>query len=124
MKKDKFIRDFKIYNFVMNNIWQLLTTLIIGFIVGWLLEKYVGSERNLWMLFSIILAIMVGIANFFLSLYSLMKKIQKKEETENKDIQYIKYDDNFEIIDENEEVVEINEESEKDDSESTIEKND
>ena len=93
MKKDKFIRDFKIYNFVMNNIWQLLTTLLIGFIIGWLLEKYVGSEKNLWMLFSIVIAIFVGCANFFLSLYSLMKKIQKREEKENKDVQYIKYDD-------------------------------
>ena len=55
MKKDKLIRDFKIYNFVMTNIWQLLTTVLIGFGIGWLLEKLFDSEKNLYMLFSILI---------------------------------------------------------------------
>lgn len=93
MKKDKFIRDFKTYNFVMSNIWQLLTTLLIGFGIGWLLERFIGSEKNLFMIFSIIVAIFVGIANFFFSLYRLVKRIQASEEKENTEKQYIKYED-------------------------------
>lgn len=93
MKKDKFIKDFKIYNFVMSNIWQLLTTLLIGFGIGWLLERFIGSEKNLFMIFSIIVAIFVGIANFFFSLYRLVKRIQASEEKENIEKQYIKYED-------------------------------
>lgn len=92
MKKDKFIRDFKIYNFVMSNIWQLLTTLLIGFGIGWLLEKYVGSEKNLFMIFSVIIGLVIGIANFFFSLYRKMKELQKKEENKP-NVAYIKYEE-------------------------------
>lgn len=91
MKKDKFIRDFKIYNFIMSNIWQLLTTLLIGFGIGWLLEKYVGSEKKLYMIFSLVIALLVGIANFFFALYKKMQQLQKNEDN-NSQKEYIKYD--------------------------------
>lgn len=93
MKKDKFIRDFKIYNFVMSNIWQLLTTMLLGFGIGWLLEKYFDSEKNLFMIFSLILAFSVGIANFFISLYKKLKKVQNEEDATNEKKEYIKYED-------------------------------
>lgn len=96
MKRDKFIRDFKIYNFVMSNIWQLLTTLLIGFGIGWLLEKYVGSEKKLFMIFSIIIALVIGIANFFFSLYRKMKQLQKVDEEKKPEVEYIKYEDDEE----------------------------
>lgn len=92
MKRDKFIRDFKIYNFVMSNIWQLLTTLLIGFGIGWVLEKYVGSEKKLFMIFSICIALLIGVANFFFSLYKKMKQIQAKEDNKP-EVEYIKYSD-------------------------------
>lgn len=94
MKRDKFIRDFKIYNFVMNNIWQLLTTMLIGFGIGWLLEKYVDSPKNLYMIFSLIIAFAIGIANFFIILYKKLKKIQESEPKEQKN------SDNVEPIEE------------------------
>ena len=93
MKRDKFIRDFKIYNFVMSNIWQLLTTLLIGFGIGWLLEKYVGSEKKLFMIFSLLIAFSIGVANFFFSIYRKMKQLQKVDEEKKPDVEYIKYDD-------------------------------
>lgn len=96
MKRDKFIRDFKIYNFVMSNIWQLLTTLLIGFGIGWLLEKYIGSEKKLFMIFSIIIALVIGIANFFFSLYRKMKQLQKVDEEKKPEVEYIKYEDDEE----------------------------
>ena len=92
MKRNKFIRDFKIYNFVMSNIWQLLTTLLIGFGIGWLLEKYIGSDKNLYMVFSIVIAILIGVGNFFFSLYKKMKQIQDSE-AKNENVTYNKYDE-------------------------------
>lgn len=99
MKKNKIIRDLKIYNFVMSNIWQLITTILIGYVIGWALEKYIGSEKNLYMLFSLIIFISIGIANFFLALIKRFKKIAKKEEEDTEPKNYIKYDDEEETND-------------------------
>ena len=93
MRKDKIIRDFKIYNFVISNIWQFITTALIGFLIGWLLEKYVGSEKNLYIIFSLIIFISIGIVNFFLALYKKFKKIAEKENQDTEPKNYIKYDD-------------------------------
>lgn len=93
MKRNKIIRDLKIYNFVMSNIWQLITTILVGFAIGWVLEKYIGSEKNLYMLFSLIIFISIGIANFFIALYKKFKKIADKEKKDDEPKNYIKYDD-------------------------------
>ena len=92
MKKDKFIRDFKIYNFVMTNVWQLLTTILIGFGIGWVAEKFIDTEKNLFIIFSIVIAIFIGIINFFYALYKKMKQLQKTEEKQE-NIQYNKFDE-------------------------------
>ena len=93
MKRDKFIRDFKIYNFVMSNIWQFIATSLVGFGIGFLLEKYIGSEKNLYMIFSVIIFISIGVANFFLALYKQFKKIEKREKEDTEPKNYIIYDD-------------------------------
>ena len=75
----------------MTNIWQLLTTMLIGFGIGWLLEKYVGSKKNLYMIFSLIIAFSLGVANFFIALYKKLKSIQEKNKPDPS--KYIKYED-------------------------------
>ena len=45
MKKDKLVHGFKMYNYVMQEVWKLLTTLLFGVLAGYLLRKN-GPEDN------------------------------------------------------------------------------
>jgi len=34
--KDKWVKDLKVYNIVMSNVWKLLTFLLLGVLAGYL----------------------------------------------------------------------------------------
>ena len=79
MKKDKLVRDFKTYNFIMSQVWKFLTTIIIGVLFGYLVSIK-GEENNNYMIIIIIVFFVIGIFNFFLGLYKEHKKMEKREE--------------------------------------------
>lgn len=86
-KKEKFIHGFKLYNYVMQEIWKLITTLIFGIVVGLLLEKN-GPDDNNYFVIVILIAMVVGLVNFFIGIIRIARKeekskIEKKELTEN-----------------------------------------
>lgn len=85
MKKEKLAKAFKVYNAVMSEIWKLLTIILIGLFIGWLIERKTGSKMGY--LISIIIATVLGLVVFFVGLYKLSKKemkndVQTPEETD------------------------------------------
>lgn len=80
MKKDKIIRNAKIYNIVMSNFWLLITTCLCGVVIGYFLNKNSSNKNNHYMLFAIIISSVIGIANFFIHLIKEMKDLNKEEQ--------------------------------------------
>lgn len=97
MKKDKIVKDIKLYNLIMSNIWQLLTTILFGVLVGYLLNRYAEKENNHYMLFSIIVFFIIGIINFFVAIIRGSKKLAIKEANNQKVIQT--YEQSDEVAD-------------------------
>lgn len=85
MKKDKLVKNFKLYNIIMSNFWLLLTTCVVGIIIGYFLDKNSANENNHYMLFSIIIAFAMGITNFFIHLIKEINKLNK-EDQEDKNV--------------------------------------
>ncbi len=79
MKKDKLVRDFKIYNIIMSQVWKFLTTIIIGVLGGYLVSRK-GEENNNYMVIIIIIAFIIGIINFFVGILKEHNKMVKREE--------------------------------------------
>lgn len=75
-KKEKLVHGFKLYNEVMQEIWKFLTILLIGVIIGYLLQRK-GPENNHRFVFALIIALAIGLLIFFIGLF----KVIKKEET-------------------------------------------
>lgn len=80
MKKNKIIKNFKLYNIIMSNFWLLITTCLVGIIIGYFLNKYSSNENNHYMLISIIIFSVIGIANFFIHLITQINKLNSEEQ--------------------------------------------
>ncbi len=77
MKKDKISKAFKTYNLVMNEVWKLLTIILIGVFIGWLIKRKNGS--NLGFVISISISLVIGLAVFFIGLIKISKKKEKED---------------------------------------------
>lgn len=78
-KKDKLARDFKLYNVVMNNIWKLIVTVLIGVLFGYLTTRKSEAGNNYMVIFIVIFFI-IGIINFFVGIIKEHNKLVKREE--------------------------------------------
>lgn len=88
-KKEKVVAGFKTYVFVMQEIWKLLTILIIGILFGYLL-KVKGPEGNHYIVYAIIISLVIGLLVFFTGLIRIIKKeeqFQKQQAAEEEDVQ-------------------------------------
>ena len=77
--KDKWVKDLKVYNIVMSNVWKLLTFLLLGVLAGYLFEKYAKDKSLPYMLISILTFTIIGIDFFF----SIIRESKKLEQTSN-----------------------------------------
>ena len=77
MKKDKISKAFKTYNLVMNEVWKLLTIILIGVFIAWLIKRRNGS--NVAIVLTITISLVIGLAVFFVGLINLSKKKEKEE---------------------------------------------
>lgn len=89
-KKEKFAQGFKMYNYVMQEIWKLLTTLLFGVLAGYLLRKN-GPTDNNYFVISIIVSLFIGLINFFVGLLRIIKreeqrKKKQQEHNENQEL--------------------------------------
>lgn len=80
MKKDKIIKNAKLYNIIMSNFWLLITTCLVGVIIGYFLDKNSSNENNHCMLYAIIISSVIGIANFFIHLIKEINNLNKESQ--------------------------------------------
>ncbi len=88
MRKDRsFAKDLKAYNAVMSNIWQMLVTSIIGFVIGYFIDKYNGNDNNICLVIFGIIFTLIGLVNFITGIIKQNKILNKKEEkSENEEV--------------------------------------
>ena len=87
-KKDKFVNGFNVYVYVMQEIWKLLTILLIGVLFGYIL-KLKGPEGNHFIVICLICALFIGLLVFFLGLLKIIKReeaYKAKQKEEEKDV--------------------------------------
>lgn len=94
MKKDnkEIYKSVKSYNMIMSNIWQLITILVLGILLGYLLEKNATTEDIDFMLISVVGSIIIGVPVFFIGLIKSIKKLDDKDKPKkdnNEDSQYL-----------------------------------
>ncbi|MCM1514060.1 MAG: hypothetical protein NC090_03645 [Anaeroplasma bactoclasticum] len=77
--KEKWVKDLKVYNIVMGNVWKLLTFLLLGVLSGYLFEKYAKDKSLPYMLISILTFTIIGIIDFFFSIIRESKKLEQKQ---------------------------------------------
>lgn len=77
-KKNSFVAGFKLYNYVMQEIWKLLTTILFGIVAGYLFNKY-GEEGNHYFLITFLVCVVIGIINFFIGVIRIARKEEEKE---------------------------------------------
>ncbi len=82
-KKDKLVHGFKLYNEVMQEIWKFLTILLFGVVLGYILQKR-GPEDNNRFVFTLIIALVVGLLIFFVGLFSVIKKEETRRLNQKK----------------------------------------
>ena len=81
-KKDKFSKFLKIYNLIMSNFWLLLTTTLVGFLIGYFVNKKFQTEKNVWIILITVGFFLIGAFNFF---YRIIKQsIELSEEEKAK----------------------------------------
>lgn len=90
MKKNKLIKNIKLYNIIMSNFWLLITTCLTGIIIGYFLNKNSDNENNHYMLISIIIFSVIGIANFFIHLIKEINNLNKDDK--------VSQDENFHLV--------------------------
>ena len=82
-KKDKLVHGFKLYNEVMQEIWKFLTILLFGVVLGYILQKR-GPEDNNRFVFTLIIALVVGLLIFFVGLFCVIKKEETRRLNQKK----------------------------------------
>ena len=82
-KKDKLVHGFKLYNEVMQEIWKFLTILLFGVVLGYILQKR-GPEDNNRFVFTLLIALVVGLLIFFVGLFSVIKKEETRRLNQKK----------------------------------------
>ena len=81
-KKDKFSKFIKVYNLIMSNFWLLLTTTLVGFLIGYFVDKKFPTEKNVWIILITVGFFLIGAFNFF---YRIIKQsIELSEEEKAK----------------------------------------
>ena len=78
MKKRKWLRDLQVYNLVISNIWLLLTTMLVGAIIGYLLDRRQEGSNRFLLLFSVIF-FLIGIINFFVAIIRGSQKLNEQK---------------------------------------------
>lgn len=105
MKDKKFRENIKLYNLVMSNIWQMITTIFFGILLGYLLNRNSEKDGKIYFLVSVLLFVLIAIFNFFRSIIVGLKKISKREELkrilEEKNQNNLENTDDFEEINQN-----------------------
>lgn len=76
------MKDLKVYNIVMGNVWKLLTFLLLGVLAGYLFEKYAKDKSLPYMLISVLTFTVIGIIDFFFSIIRESKKLEEKQSKE------------------------------------------
>ena len=79
MKKDKVSKFLKIYNLVMSNFWLLITTTLVGVLIGYFLNKAFPTEKNVWLIIISIIFFLIGVFNFFYKIIKESIKLQEQE---------------------------------------------
>lgn len=77
MNRKKLVKNLKLYNLIMSNIWLLLTTTLLGVIIGYILKK--NNDNDTYMVISIIVFFVIGIVNFFFKIIRETLKMNKEE---------------------------------------------
>jgi len=77
MKKEKVYKSFKTYTIVMQEVWKFLTIILVGVLIGWLITR--NSENKTGFVISIIIALVVALAVFFVSIIRISNKIKENE---------------------------------------------
>ena len=80
-KKDKIVHGFKLYSFVMQEIWKLLSILLIGTFFGYILSLK-GPEGNHFIVYALIISIFVGLLVLFMGLMNIIKREEKAKAKE------------------------------------------
>lgn len=101
--KDKIYKDLKIYNMVMSNIWKLITFILLGILAGYLLNKYAKYHDINYMLFSILLFVIIGVTDFFVSIIRECKRLDEEENKKQELKRQVKDNKNSENLIENNE---------------------
>lgn len=83
MKKEKAYKFFKNYNIIMSNIWLLITTILVGVLIGYFLNKKFPTEKNICFIVSVIIFFVIGIINFFYLIFKKSKEFEKIEGKKN-----------------------------------------
>ena len=70
----------------MSNFWLLLTTVLAGLGIGYLVNKLFPTEKHVWLVVILIIFILIGVFNFF---YIIIKELIKlnNQEIKEKDVQ-------------------------------------
>ncbi len=82
MKKDKVSKFLRIYNLVMSNFWLLITTTLVGVLIGYLLNKSFPTEKNVWLIIVSVVFFLIGIFNFFYRIIGESIKLQEQEKVQ------------------------------------------
>ena len=82
MKRDKVSKFLRTYNLVMSNFWLLITTTLVGVLIGYLLNKAFPTEKNIWLIIVSVIFFLIGVFNFFYKIIGESIKLQEQEKKE------------------------------------------
>ena len=82
MKRDKVSKFLRTYNLVMSNFWLLITTTLVGVLIGFLLNKAFPTEKNIWLIIVSVIFFLIGVFNFFYKIIGESIKLQEQEKKE------------------------------------------
>ena len=79
MKRDKVSKFLRTYNLVMSNFWLLITTTLVGVLIGFLLNRAFPTEKNIWLVIVSVIFFLIGVFNFFYKIIGESIKLQEEE---------------------------------------------
>ena len=86
IKKEKFVNSFKLYNYVMQEIWKLVTTLLFGIVLGYFVQKK-SVENKKYFVLILIISMVVGLCNFFIGIIRIARKEEKRKNQVTQDVE-------------------------------------